>query len=209
MAVAESAEKLCEKLVLRHTDADKMNAVTERIARSYSPDMQDVRIRGISALGVHGYTLLDSYEKRAEEVCSFRDRWGISHVFLDALKEKFEKKLIGFDFSSSPIFRRTDAILLRGESVAFLPVADDPSRIINTERFILKSIAIEKDDVKQLRLISSAAIKMAEKKLAVIGELHDELEKIYISAMDFKSLGDFTKRMLITIFKNQPYRVRT
>ncbi len=206
MAVADSAEKLSQKLVLKHTDTEKMNSVAERIARSYAADMQSIRPRGISAFGVHGYTLLDSYEKRAEDVYTFRDRWGISHIFLDTLKEKFEKKLIGFDFSSSPIFGKTDAILLRGEGVAFLPTANDPSRIINTERFILRSITTEKDDIKQLRLISSAAIKMAEKKLSLIGELHDQLEKIYISTMDFKALGDFTKRILITIFKNQPYR---
>ena len=42
-----------------------------------------------------------------------------------------------------------------------------------------KSVKVEKEDIKQLRLISSAAVKMAEKKLSVIGELHDELEKIY------------------------------
>lgn len=209
MAVAYSAENLSQKLILRHTDGEKMNAVAERIVRSYLPDSLPVRPRGISAFGVHGYTILDSYERRAEEIYTFRDRWGVSHIFLDLLKEKFEKKSVGFDFSRSPIFGRTDAILLRGERAAFLPIASDTSKIINTERFIRKSITSEKDDIKQLRLISSAAVKMAEKKLSQIGELHDELEEIYISAMDFKELGCFTKRILISLFKNQPYQTHS
>ncbi len=203
MAIAASAEKLIEKLVLRHTDLNKMNLAAERIARLFSTDRLQVRRRGISAFGVHGYVLLDSYEKRADDIYTFRDKYSLSHIFLDMLKEKFETKLVGFDYSRSPIFNQTDALLLRGENVAFLPIANDPSRIINTERFISKSIATEKEEIKQLRVISSTAIKIAEKKLSCIGELHDELEEIYIGAMDFKGLGAFTKRLLISIFKNQ------
>ncbi len=203
MSIAASAEKLIEKLVLRHTDLEKMNLAAERIARLYSTDRLQVRRRGISAFGVHGYILLNSYEKRADEIYTFRDRYSLSHIFLDMLKEKFEQRLVGFDYSRSPIFNQTDALLLRGENVAFLPVANDPSRIINTERFILKSISAEKDEIKQLRIISSTALRIAEKKLSCIGELHDELEEIYIGAMDFKDLGAFTKRLLVSIFKNQ------
>ena len=204
MAVADSADGLTRRLVLRHTDSEKLHLVAERTARAHSGDTGIIRPRGISAFGVHGHVILDCYERLADEVYTFRDKWGISGIFLDALKENFEKRSIGFDFSRSPIFGKTDAILLRNEGVAFLPVANDPSRIINTERFILKSISVEKDDIKELRLISSAAVKMAEKKLSLIGELHDELEKIYISAMDFKALGELTKRILISIFKNPP-----
>ena len=208
MAVASSADSLSEKLVLRHTDIEKMSSAAERIVRSYSSDAFPIRARRVSAFGVHGYTLLNSYERRAEDIYTFRDRWGVSHLFLDLIKEKLEKKGVGFDFSRSPIFDKTDAILLRSEGVAFLPVASNVGKIINTERFIRSSIAVEKEDIKQLRLISSASVKMAEKKLSVIGELHDELEKIYISAMDFKELGSFTRRILISLFKNQPYPAR-
>ena len=208
MALASSADDLNEKLVLRHTDTDKMSSAAERIVRSYLPDTLSVRPRGISAFGVHGYTILDSYERDAEEIYTFRDRWGVSHIFLDLVKEKLEKKGVGFDFSRSPIFNKTDALLLRADKAAFLPAASDVSKIINTERFVRKGVKSEKEDIKQLRLISSAAVKMAEKKLSVIGELHDELEKIYISAMDFKELGGFTRRLLISLFKNHPYRSR-
>ena len=209
MAVASSAESLSCRIVLRHTDVEKMNSAAERTVRSYLPDSLPIRSRGISAFGVHGYTLLDSYEKRAEEIYTFRDRWGVSHIFLDLVKEKLDKKGVGFDFSRSPIFDKTDALLLRADRVAFLPLASDAGKIINTERFIRKSVKVEKEDIKQLRLISSAAVKMAEKKLSVIGELHDELEKIYISAMDFKELGSFTRRILISLFKNHPYTSRS
>ena len=203
MAIAASAEDLIGKIVLRHTDLEKMKLAADRIARLYPTDRLPIRRRGISALGVHGYLLLSSYEKRAEEIYTFRDKYSISNIFLDILKENFEKRQVGFDYSRSPVYDRTDALLLRGENVAFLPVASDPSRIINTERFIRKSIASEKEEIKQLRLISSTAIKLAEKKLSCIGELHDELEEIYIGAMDFKDMGAFTKRLLISIFKNQ------
>ncbi len=203
MAISASAEDLIEKIVLRHTDVEKMRLAAERIARLYSTDKLPTRRRGISAFGVRGYILLDSYEKRADEIYAFRDKYSLSHVFLDILKENFESRRVGFDYSNSPIYNKTDALILRGHNVAFLPVANDPSRIINTERFIRKSIMSEKEEIKQLRLISSTAIKIAEKKLSCIGELHDELEEIYIGAMDFKGMGAFTKRLLISIFKNQ------
>ena len=202
MSIAASAEKLIERLILKHTDLVKMEHAAERLARAYPSDGAPSRERFLSAFGVHGYVFLDSYEKRAEEIYTFRDRYCISHVFLDMLKEKLTERHIGFDISQSPVYSQSDALILNSARVAFLPSAATPGKVINTERFIDRGISAERDEIRQLRAISSSALRMAEKKLSYLGELHDELESIYIGAMDFKGISTFTRRLLVSIFKS-------
>ena len=203
MKIARSAENLAEDLVFRHTDFEKLDYAAERIVRTFHADFTDVRYRGLSALGTRGYAFFDSYERRATEIYSFRDKHRMSHVFLDKIKEKLSLKKVGFDYSVSPIYCSTDGIFVRDRSIAFVAKECENDKVINMGRFISKSISAERDEIKRLRAISSHAIAFAEKKLSEIGELHDSLEKIYINAMDFKEMNKLTRKLLISIFKNQ------
>lgn len=203
MKIAALAESLEKKLVLRHTDLVKMDGAAERLVRTVSSDFEDVRYRGLSALGTRGYVFLDSYSRRADDIISFHDKYRIAHVFLDALKEKLVAKKVGFDYSVSPIYCRTDGIFVRKGALALVSRECDGDRVINMERFISRGISAERDEIKRLRHISLEAITMAEKKLSYIGELHDGLEKIYIDAMDFKEMNKLTRKLLISVFKSQ------
>jgi len=203
MKISADADDLAEKLVLRHCDLEKMSGAVERLSRVLWSDTPEVRYRGISAFGTQGYIMLDSYLRRAKTVYSFRDRYGISNVFLALLKEKLDSAGIGYDYSLSPVREKLDALFLRGNDTAFITADCESGKIINTERFIKKSVSLERSEIKKLREISFGARSMAEKKLSEIGELHSELEKIYIGAMDFKEMNKMTRRLLISIFKNQ------
>ena len=203
MKIAHHSERLAESLVLRHTDKEKLDSAVDRIVKRFKGDSVETRYRGLSAFGTRGRIFLDSYELRAGEVYSLHDRYRLSHVFLDTLKEKLTSKKVGFDYSLSPVYCRTDGIFVRERAIAFVAKDYDGDRVINTDRFILKSISGEREEIKRLRAISGSALSIAEKKLSEIGELHDSLEKIYIDAMDFKELSKLTRRLLISIFKNQ------
>ncbi len=203
MRMSALAENLAEKTVLRYLDKEKMDAAAERLARLFKGDGQKTRYRGLSSLGTRGRVFLDSYEALSSEVCYFRDKYRVSHLFLDSLKSKLTLRGVGIDYSESPVFCRTDGIFARDLQVSFVAKEGEGDKIINMERFISRGISAEKSDLKYLRKASSEALSVAEKKLSEIGELHDSLEKIYIDAMDFREMNRQARRLLISLFKNQ------
>lgn len=205
MAVSEKASSLCREIALSHCDMSKMDAALGRIARSFKSDGTVVRSRGISAFGVQGYVRFDSYEKNAEEIYGIRDKFGISHIFLKMLAKKAQEIGSSIDLSNAPVSGELDAFLVHSTGSAFLLHTESADKYINLERFTYKSISLDRSDIKKLRAISDEALLLASEKLSEIGELHEKLEQIYINAMDFRALGDHTKKLLVSVFKNQLY----
>jgi hypothetical protein len=179
-----------------------MEGSVDRISRSFKSDGGVIRKRGISAFGVQGPVRFDTYEKNADEIYSIRDKYGIACVFLRSLMKKIELIGASADVSFSPISCEIDALLLRSGACAFITQSDSADKFINLERFVKKSISQDRSDIKKLSAISVDALELAKEKLSEIGELHEKLERIYIDAMDFKALGEHTKRLLVSVFKN-------
>ncbi len=202
MEVSSKAYSLCRSIALSHCDIAKMEGSVDRISRSFKSDGGVIRKRGISALGVHGYVCFDTYERNAEEIYSIRDKYGISCVFLKSLMNKIGQIGASADISLSPVSCEIDAIFIKTGACAFLTQSNSADKYINLERFVKKSISQDRSDIKKLSAISADALELAKEKLSEIGELHMALEDIYIDAMDFRALGEQTKRLLVSVFKN-------
>ncbi len=204
IALAALSEENAEKILTKHIETEKMSAYIARFFKDARANGKNVRNRQTSAFGVQGSVFFDSFAERADARYIFEDKYGISGIFLNEAAKYLDKKGVGYDISRAFLTLHPDGLSIntRGVELALVSKSTLECKKINTERFIKKTVISDKNEIKELRAFSLETLKRAEKKLSHIGELHDNLEKIYINSMDTKALGDFTKRFLVSVFKN-------
>ena len=89
-------------------------------------------------------------------------------------------------------------------SLSEYPCEDfERKHLVSTSRFIhsgrLNSI---KNRLRGLEKLKSQILSDAQTELAQAKSVHDEIEEIYIPAMDFDQMDDFTERFTQSIFKS-------
>jgi len=159
----------------------------------------------ISAIGVNGRKRLDTLEKRATKIYRLSDCCGSAHIYLDALARELLKKERELTVAYDPVYpERIEAIFLEGSGECFSvgcaqELEDDDSRI-NMKRFIYpESLAQIRGKYRAGEKVREALLSLAETELLEAGRTHFELEKIYISSMNFKALNAFFENMALKI----------
>ncbi len=189
--------------------SDKMRFACERLLTQRMRECHvkgsvgRVQIRGLSALSTHGEVRFDSFSD-ADKVCLVLDAFGTAPLLLDTMQDvALELEL--------PFYRAPMPLLPHLTEALYFPTLS-MSVVSNTERTDAKEINMARF-VERERLCGEARVcrRLLKKsegelidaglaKLAQVRDVHGELEKIYMGAMDFTRLGEATERLLEVIF---------
>ena len=162
---------------------------------------ESVSIRGVSAISTKGIAHFDTY-RECDFLCAVEDRMSTAAFMFDALIASAKRaglKIIRAPMPLEP--ELTEAIRLPelGMSVVMSSgFENDDVKLLNMERFIDRG-AISTDDKQRRRLLTKCESELLDCALARLGEarrLHSRVEAIYIAAMDFDRLNEFTENLL-------------
>ncbi len=189
----------------KYLDSDKMKEYFNRISERFSADKKGSGgksyIRFLSGITPKGYvTFKDTIYTLCSDVFVIRDRYGISFSALKILKDKFIDK--GFDvyefrFPLEPEY--ISHIAVPELNIAFVTsdklthFDSENSKSVNLSRFLRDDIEFEKKYSASAAKLMKICLEEAIEALRTAKALHDDLEELYISAMDFASLDKLTE----------------
>lgn len=146
-----------------------------------------------------------------DEVTLFEDRFGIAHIILGKLQSYLIK--MGYDTISvhSPLTPETklEQVLVPALRLGFIasghsfsPEIDGEKIIktVNTKKYISKEVIVQnKNKLAFIKKLQNELYTAVCDEMGEIKALHDDLEKYYIGAMDFKSLNEFTNAFMSSL----------
>ena len=159
----------------------------------------------IDSVGMKGRAASGEFFRRAEAVYLIRDRYMTAHMLLRALTNLARQKGQRVTLSYDPIDpRRLDGVLLNDARVAAVVSEDSPSR--PHEVIYMAELCRDADDdmaVEACRALScyDSMLAGAVDALGDVSRYHFEVEKIYVSAMDFAAKERFTAQFCKKLFK--------
>ena len=203
-----------------HVLGTKNPALSERIRhyackhfprRSGHPGKGKESVRFLSAVNAQGVTsLAQTADALCSHICFIADDWGAaSSLFLSALRTHALEN--GHDVITcycplSP-HSKIDHLLIPGLGLAFMTENRFhnlsgliPDRRIHAKRFL--DIEVLRRHKKRLSFNQKAASQMIRQAVASLAEnkaLHDELESIYLQAMDFSMMDSVLESVVAQI----------
>ncbi len=195
--------------------SEKLALAVQRLSQKIMPKKQQ-NVGSISLSLVGAVTPL-GYFMQKETLDSFGtvysledDYFCASDAFLKAVAEQATKKGFVVTVSKCNLFSESvyEAVMIPALKTAF--VASTPLNLyysekatkINMQRFYDKdTLSIKK---KRLKMNRSACVKLLEEAtqtLVTAKSVHDEIEKYYISAMDFSGVDSYTGKIISDITK--------
>ncbi len=161
----------------------------------------------VCSVGMKGKVRYDTYEHFADKIYLIEDCFGTAHIYLNLLLERARLTDTPVRVSYDPIdTSKPDAIFFLNDRKAFVIGDRDteliPDRRINMKRFFDASKMGEYRSEYRLnsRLLEALMDSVLESLLAA-GKYHFELEKIYVSCMDFEAEEVFCKNFLNNLIK--------
>lgn len=189
--------------------SDKLAAACERLLTQRMRECRvkgsvgEARIRGLSALSTHGEVHLDSFSD-ADKVCLVLDTFGTAPLFFEAMQRAALGLGLSFYRAPMPLIPHfTEALYFPALSMSMVSRTDKTDvKEINMARFVERE-RLSGDVRVRRRLLRKSENELVEAglaRLSEVREVHGELEKIYMGAMDFTRLGEATQRLLEVIF---------
>ncbi len=208
LSVAGKLTDICDRIVEPYIKEDKLASWARRICdRIERSSCYSERIRLTDAISALGKTSLDSFYKQASKRYILSDNYRISHIVLAALAKAVRRRGISHTVSFDPLdTSKINGLLLEGAGVSFTsaPTGGADLRddiVINTERFFDKNALREhRAGVRYMNKCACFITDMATDTMKQTFKLHTELEKIYISAMDFDAKEEYTRAFIKQIF---------
>ena len=205
LAAADEVAGDIRAITRNAVDYEKLSAAVKRIAKNIkSGSGYKKEIRILEAISCDGEVNLPTFYDIADNKYVIQDNYSTAYILLREL-------LCIAEIKNQPVFVSYSPLNPKFETGLYLPeistsftigVNDTNDKIINMERFIDGDyIKLHKNKIKFGRRCYTELMNGALKYLSEIKSLHAELETIYTSAMDFKRKEDFTKKLLIKIFK--------
>lgn len=211
LKVTGNAQAYSYNLIEKYIDTDMINNDIKRLIKqnaimpvSYQGANTD---RFFASLGKDGIVTLDSsYECLCNEYIVFDDRLGFAHIPLTKLQSYMLKNGYNTISIHSPLTpERLEGLIIPSLKLGFIsmqhiysPTLDENkiSKRINTKKYLRKEISEHKNKLGFVRKFTTDFIKSASEQLKENKLMHDLLEKYYISAMDFKSLDEYTSQFI-------------
>lgn len=198
LSVCREIQNEKNKILKKCVDFEKMKAAISRLRKRLTEEgNSQVLNRQITSLGMNGITKFDTYGALCSEAWLVKDQKGISGIFFDALLS--ELKLGSYEIwtSKTPLLE-IEALYFTGSKVAI--VKDIESRenckIINTERFIIKSeYSSKRAGIRFLSALQKELFERINELFSEIKEIHFSLEEIYGKAIDFTSFDDIFEKV--------------
>ena len=175
------------KILRKRIDKDKISAFASRLMTELKPLRSGkAKVRITSALGRSGKVNFDTYKDIATQSVAIGNEFGEGHIYLETIKNEAERFGIPVTVSYSPLYpNRLDRLLVGGEIEIFL---EEISNIDLSDS--------EAKEIKEINHISESIIKKAEEHFDAASRIHFEIEKIYVSAMDFSKKEKFTREFI-------------
>ena len=150
----------------------------------------ELRIR--SAFGKMGTVQFSTYEDIADKVCALSDEYDtlISGELIDLLMREFRREKILRYYSYSPFEKNMpDALILLDKTAI---TVKDVKGDFDVSEFMDSGFNRIMPMLKENREIKETLLSCAKKQFGLAAEIHGEIEKIYVSAMDFNAKEKFT-----------------
>lgn len=163
----------------------------------------EISKRFLSGITPKGYiTFKDTIYTLCDKVFVFKDEFFISPYFMQKAADYLEKA--GYDFYAfySPVSpheiehiaipEASTALVTSEKNTDFAPVG---TQKIHLKRFLNEDFSFIKNRMVFAKKIFNVCVKEAISSLSKEKSLHDDLEEIYIEAMDFKRLDNLVQRL--------------
>lgn len=211
LAAAKSFLNDSHRIALSSLNPQKLNAYAKHFSYKNFPKKSGrgkEKVRFLSAINAEGIvSLASTVRSLCQDICFISDDWGAaSSLFLSALRSHALENGQDVITCYCPLSPHTkiDHLILPELGLAFLTenrfhdlsgLIDQPTLIsqrhIHAKRFLdLDSLRRHK---KRLSFNQKAAAQMIAQAVYLLSEnkeLHDQLEQIYLSAMDFSMMDD-------------------
>ena len=191
--IYESNRKMLEMCIKRYMFVERLLRASEE-----SPFRTETMLRIRSSFGRAGIRSYSSYEEMSQEVIYISDEYDtmIASELMKSLV--WEQRRIGNVkmYSCSPLEKnRPDAIMLNDQSSVIVGGGGD----FDVSEFLSPDFVRLVPMLKENSEIRKTLISCAEGQLRIASELHSEIEKIYISAMNFAEKEKFAAELVENI----------
>lgn len=206
LAAANEIDDDIKTLTHNAVTFDKMIAAVRRLFKNVkSGSGYKKEIRLLDAFSVDGEIKLSTFYNLTDTNYVIHDNYNTAYILLREILYMAKIKNQPVYVSYSPLNTEYESALYFPElSISFTIGSSDNinDKTINMERFInVDYIKDHKNKIKFGRRCYYSLLDGAFGYLNEIKSLHTELESIYTAAMDFKRKEDFTKKLLIKMFK--------
>ena len=154
------------------------------------------------AVGMNGYTKFDTYEEDASMLFTVSDSYHASYYFMNELRARAKCRNMSVAFSCDPIMpSRIDALCICDAGITFVVGADGEHKI-NIKRFINENeLKPHKEKLKKLEASVKNLELLISESFEEVKKYHFQLEKIYMTAMDFGKKEQYTENFIKKLFK--------
>lgn len=195
LASVDSFDKACENILKKYIRWDKLNADAAKMISETKPSFKgEGKIRLVSSVGMRGRVHFDSFNNGSQRKINLCDKLGIGHLYLDAIKREAERFGTACTVSYHPLFAYRIDELLVGDSILFTLYQNEDDNIgIDIFEDIPK---IELEHINALRLDMKKYEEKASEWFKNAAEFHFEIERLFVSAMDFDKKEEFTSELV-------------
>ncbi len=201
LSAAGETERLRLETAARAFDFEKARAAARRILSKAKPRKGKCAERYISALGTRGEAHVYNEPAQGEKTVLVSGKYGAEKLFLSVLCD--EAKRGGYTLTRFPdvlLPERTEGLYIKELCTRFT-IAEAAEEELNAMRFVNLSILAEnRGKLRFTEKCREALLQGALSELAKMGRTHDELEKYYVSAMDFEKSGAVLEKVKAEIF---------
>ncbi len=205
LAAAYRVDNEIKQINRKAVKYDKMSSAVNRLTKTWKNGKGYKAVkRPIEAMTSAGYIIYDTYISNAESNFIIRDRYNISHIFMDMIMKKAEQKNLFVYYSPSYLDRSNIcAVYIPELSASFVvgEMENNSVRQINMDRFVdMDIIKSNKQKNRFARRCLSSLYEGVELGFNEISELHTKLESYYVSAMDFSKNTSLATKIKKEIF---------
>lgn len=188
LASAGSFDKARRNILKKYIKRDKLEPSAAKLISEAKPSFKgESKIRLVSSLGMKGRVRFDSFNNSVKREMKICDDFGVGYLYLDAVKREAERFGASTTVSYDPLFAGRISELVFGNSILLTldPDGDKVDFIENIPEHEAEYINELNRDIKKYE-------EKASEYLARASEFHFEIEKLYVSAMDFDKKEKFT-----------------
>ncbi len=199
LSAAMEVARVNQELVLPALKEKKMEAAAERLSRIIPKGSGYSLTPALSgSIGMKGVARLNTYERLASRLYIVDDTYGLGAYFLLRMMEIARQGDCAVAVSYQPLMPELpDALLFLDSGICFVLGEGDADRWegrVNMKRFVsAEALTDIKVEYRVNKRLQDALQTSAVEALSDAGRYHFELERIYVSCMDFDALGKFTR----------------
>ncbi len=201
LRAAGESERARLEMMSRAFDFEKAKKAVRRLLARAKARGGEYRERYISALGTRGRAHISNAPEKGEKIVNISGKYGAEKLFLRVLCE--QALALGYTLLRHPdvlLCDYTEGVYIKELKTRYI-ITEDGEEKINAMRFV-NAAALAENRAK-LRFAEKCCDSMLEGALAELAEMgrkHDELEKFYVSAMDFEKSDAMRKEVEKEIF---------